>query len=97
LGNPFLLVFVTAVHALTALLPVAVLLAWSSVPAPMPALAASCLAMAFVQRVIIHRRVRLPAWVVALHPVAIVVMTAIQWHSFVLHLTGRRTWRGRAA
>jgi hypothetical protein len=63
----------------------------------MPALAASCLAMAFVQRVIIHRRVRLPAWVVALHPVAIVVMTAIQWHSFVLHLTGRRTWRGRAA
>ena len=97
LGNPFLLVFVTAVHALTALLPVAVLVAWSSVPAPMPALAASCLAMAFVQRVIVHRRVRLPLWVAVLHPVAIVVMTLIQWHSFVLHLTGKRTWRGRAA
>lgn len=97
LGNPFLLVFVTAVHALTALVPVAVLVAWSSVPMPTPALAASSLAMAFAQRAIIHRRVRLPVWVVALHPLSIAVMTLIQWHSFVLHLTGRRTWRGRVA
>jgi len=97
LGHPFLLIFVTAVHALTAALPVAVLIAWSSVPAPLPALAASCLGLAVLQRAIIHRRVRLPVWVVALHPVAIVVMTLIQWHSFALHLMGRRAWRGRVA
>ena len=29
--------------------------------------------------------------------VAVLVMTLIQWHSFLLHLTGRRTWRGRTA
>jgi len=22
-------------------------------------------------------------------------MTAIQWHSFVLHMLGKRTWKGR--
>ena len=97
LGNPFLLVFVTAVHALTAVLPVFVMAAWDRVSWPIPLLAGLCLAMAAVQRVAIHRRVRLPVWVVTLHPVAIVVMTMIQWHSFVLHLTGRRTWRGRVS
>ncbi len=32
------------------------------------------------------------AW---LHPLGVLGMTLIQWHSFVLHLTGRRSWKGR--
>jgi hypothetical protein len=32
-----------------------------------------------------------------LHPMGVLMMTAIQWHSFVLHLRGKRSWRGRDA
>ena len=32
---------------------------------------------------------------VFLHPVAMTVFTALQWWSLVLHVTGRRSWRGR--
>jgi len=34
---------------------------------------------------------------VALHPIGILMLTAIQWHSLWLHLTGRRAWKGRTA
>jgi hypothetical protein len=101
LGNPVLLCFVTAVHAITALLPVAVLAtAWRSHEPQRDAMilfAFLCLLLATVERLMIHRRVRLPLWVALLHPVSVLVMTLIQWHSFLLHLTGRRTWRGRTA
>jgi hypothetical protein len=32
-----------------------------------------------------------------LHPLGVLLMTAIQWHSWVLHIRGKRTWRGRDA
>jgi hypothetical protein len=34
-------------------------------------------------------------WLAVLHPVSVAVMTVIQWHSFLKHLRGTRTWRGR--
>jgi hypothetical protein len=32
-----------------------------------------------------------------LHPLSMLLLTAIQWRSLWLHLRGRRAWRGRVA
>jgi hypothetical protein len=32
---------------------------------------------------------------VVLHPAALMVFTLLQWWSLLLHITGRRSWRGR--
>jgi len=45
----------------------------------------------------IRTRTRHNAALALLHPIAILVITAIQWHSYVLHLTGKRSWKGRSA
>jgi len=62
---------------------------------PAFALAISAVAIALLERAILAVRFR-QSWLgVVLHPVAIAVMMAIQWHSFVLAQRGRREWRGR--
>jgi hypothetical protein len=47
--------------------------------------------------VVLARRFEHPWASVLLHPVGILMLTLIQWHSLVLHLTGRRAWKGRTA
>lgn len=59
------------------------------------ALAGACVAVHVLQRAILARRFR-QSWAgVCLHPLTLVLLAAIQWWSLVLHLRGRRTWRGR--
>jgi hypothetical protein len=47
------------------------------------------------QRLILAERLRTSIIGALLHPIGVVMMTLIQWHSLLLHLTGKRTWRGR--
>ncbi|MEM7754022.1 MAG: glycosyltransferase family 2 protein [Planctomycetota bacterium] len=101
LGSVGLLVFMTVLHVVGHALPWIVVLGslGGAVDATGAAVALSILAIGLqlTQRVLIARRVG-HAWSgAALHIVGIVGMTVIQWHSYVLHLLGRRTWRGRTA
>lgn len=41
------------------------------------------------------RALRQPRWVIALHPFSLLAMTAVQWWSWVLTVTGQRRWKGR--
>ncbi|MEO1128863.1 MAG: glycosyltransferase [Planctomycetota bacterium] len=98
LGSPVLLLFITALHLIGHVLPWVYLLgiplgAWDA-GGSLPAILA--IALAFTQRMLLAQRFGQPILGALLHPVGIVMMTAIQWHSFVLHITGRRSWRGRS-
>lgn len=98
LGSVGLLAFITVVHGLAHLAPWAVLAAWLGgfgVPASAAVLAVVAVGLALVQRSVLTVRFRHPWLTVPLHPVGVLLMTLIQWHSFYLHATGRRAWRGR--
>ena len=90
---------VTVIHVLGHLLPWA-LLAWI-LAAPslrrvdfiLPAVI--LLALPFVQRAVMARRFRQSPLGVLVHPIAIACLIAVQWWSFHLDRTGRRSWRGR--
>jgi hypothetical protein len=59
--------------------------------------ASAAIAMGLATRAMLAWRFRQP-WVgVLLHPVAVVVMTLIQWDSLRLARAGRREWKGRVA
>lgn len=58
-------------------------------------LALVAIGSALSERVLLAWRFRQSWLSVALHPFAVLLMTAIQWHSLVLALQGRRAWRGR--
>jgi len=99
LGSIGMLVFLTIVHLVGHVLPWIVLgLAvvdrtnWHAAT-----LAGIAIGIALTQRTILAIRFRQPALGVLLHPVAVIMMTAVQWHSWWLHLRGRRAWRGRVA
>lgn len=98
LGSPALLIFLTTMHALGHVLPwlyVALSAAfWRFDSIALP------LAIAAVLVHIVHRSVlaiafRGPWEGVVLHPVGVTLMTLVQWTSYVQHLLGRRSWRGR--
>jgi hypothetical protein len=103
LGSVTLLVVITVMHLLGHVLPWAVLLflalnaALSSTDMPTAVYAFAAFAVAFniVQRLLILSRTRAPFWLAFLHPLAVLAMTAVQWHSLVLFFTGQRHWRGR--
>lgn len=102
LGSVALLVFLTVAHGVGHILP-PIVVVWSAIEtarggegAWLPGvIALAAIVVAVGSRLAIVRTVRHSAVGVALHPVAVAMMTAIQWHSFVLHVTGRRSWRGR--
>ncbi|MFN0011343.1 MAG: glycosyltransferase family 2 protein [Phycisphaerales bacterium] len=105
LGNLFLLVLLTLLHLVGHVLPWGVV-AWSLLGWPWPERwpgpgawgpAALAVALNLVQRTLLALRFRQPPLGIVLHPVGVLLMTAIQWHSFLLHITGRRAWRGRIA
>ena len=105
LGSPILLVALTGMHLIGHVLPPAVFFwaGWrsemdlSSKPGTVAGLAALAWIMAMVERGILAKRFGQSPLCVVLHPVSVVLMTAIQWWSFVLQLTGKRAWRGRVA
>lgn len=98
LGSITLLVFITLVHLIGHVLPWAAL-AWIAFHgrwnSPLLVLALMSIGVAWTQRLILARRFRQSLVGVLLHPVGVCAMTLIQWHSFVLSLTGRRGWKGR--
>jgi hypothetical protein len=100
LGSLPLLLFLTILHLVGHILPWIVVIGalfhepWRGAPA---VLAVSAIVLALTQRAILARRFRQATIGVLLHPLAIILMTAIQWHSFFLAVTGRRQWRGRGA
>jgi glycosyltransferase involved in cell wall biosynthesis len=101
LGSFGLLLLLTVLHAVGHLLPWAYLIAAATEPAwrnPWAiGLSLAAIALALVQRAMLAKRFRHPLWVVPLHPLSVLLMTLVQWDSLRLHLTGRRSWRGRVA
>jgi hypothetical protein len=59
------------------------------------AMATACVCIHIVHRLVLARRHAQPLWIALVHPVGVMMMTLIQWHSYYLHLTGQRAWRGR--
>lgn len=106
LGNVMLLLLLTILHLGGHVAPwfIAVIGAFSLVfgvetPVSKPAtgLALAAIGLQLVQRSAIARRFRQDPRVVALHAPSLVLLTLIQWWSLVMHLAGRRSWRGRTA
>lgn len=109
LGSPVLLLLLTVLHlggqvapwfvALFGLLGAVGILDFGT--ATIPAVALACAVVAIVAQLTLRARLATrfgQPWIgVALHPVGLVLLTAIQWWSLRLHLAGRRSWRGRVA
>lgn len=100
LGSIGLLVFITVLHMIGHVLPwialPALLITGEGSPAALP-YAGVAVGASLACRALAAWRFRLPAVGVVLHPLAVLLMTAIQWQSLWLHKTGRRAWRGRVA
>ena len=98
LGSFGLLLFLTAFHTLVFLVPWGLLI-WALIAGQwrVAALSLVAIGIAILQRRTLGRRFGQPAWLAPLHPVAVLLMTLIQWHSAWRHLTGRSAWRGRGA
>ncbi len=98
LGSPVLLVVFTLLHAIGHVWPWFVLLGaivsteLRGIPLYLAGLA---IVIALLQRTILGARFRQSFLGVALHPIGVIAMTTIQWHSFALSVLGRRSWRGR--
>ncbi|MEM9373204.1 MAG: isopentenyl-diphosphate Delta-isomerase [Planctomycetota bacterium] len=97
LGSVFLLLFITAMHALGHIAP------WVLIPVGLImgeplvfVLACTAVAVSIAQRVLLSARFGHPVWLAVLHPITVLLMTAVQWRSLVLHLNRARSWRGRA-
>ncbi len=99
LGSLTLLVVVTALHVIGHLLPWMVLaLVLAGLVTPIAAgLAVIAIVLALSQRLMLAERFGHPHVSVMLHPLGVLLMTLIQWHSLALHASGKRSWRGRTA
>ncbi len=101
LGHPALLAFITVLHLgghvapwIVAALGITGFLTLTTVGW---AMLATAIAAQLVLRARLAARFR-QSWIgAALHPIGQAMLTVIQWWSLVLHLTGRRSWRGRTA
>lgn len=103
LGSVGLLVFITVLHLVGHVWPW-VYLAMAAVGglglhvSPLAVgLAAAAVAWSLTQRLFLALRFHQSFLSALLHPVGMVLMTAIQWWSLYLSMTGKRTWRGRTA
>jgi len=99
LGSFALLMFITVYHAIGQLLPwvvVAMALA-AGVWSLGATLAAAAIACSLLLRFLLAARFAQSLWNVALHPVSMVMLSAVQWRSLWLQRTGRRGWKGRIA
>ncbi len=101
LGHPVLLAFITVLHLgghvapwIVGGLGIAGFLTLSTA-------GWAFLAIAIIAQLVLRARIAArfrQSWIgAALHPIGQAMLTAIQWWSLVLHVTGRRSWRGRTA
>ena len=98
LGSVAALVFFTVLHVVGQIAPWFVLAAWITgcgVPPRSLCASAGAVACGLLTRVLLAARFRQPWIGVWLHPVSMLLLTAIQWHSLWLTIAGRRAWRGR--
>lgn len=80
----------------TLLLFVGQVLPWLLLPRN-TALIWAAAACTLLPRILASRRFRQPFWGALLHPIAILGLIAVQWISFVRHLSGKPAlWKGRA-
>lgn len=99
LGSVALLVVLTLLHAIGHVGPWLVIGGAVVVPllrGPVLILAAAAAVLALSQRVVLARRFEQRLLGALLHPVGVVLMTLIQWHSLWISRRGGRTWRGRS-
>lgn len=97
LGSVGLLLFLTLLHLVVhvapwVLLPI-VILTESSPTAAM--LCTSTVVLQALQRLSLTMRFGHPALLSVVHPVSVILLLGVQWHSFVLQLRSRRSWKGR--
>lgn len=98
LGSLGLLVFLTVVHMVSHVAPYVVigLQLAGVIDEPVAAtIGALAILLAGVQRLILAARFGHSPLLAVIHPVTIVLMTIIQWHSFVISRQRKRAWRGR--
>lgn len=98
LGSVAALVFFTVLHVVGHVAPWIVMAAWMAgcgVPSSALRAGAGAVACGLFTRVVLAARFRQPWIGVWLHPVSMLLLTAIQWHSLWLTIAGRRAWRGR--
>ncbi len=102
LGSTVLLLILTVLHLLGHILPplvfaTSVVLGITGPSVPWLAIAASggATLLGIAQRLVIAAREQHTFAASPLHAVGVLLMTAVQWWSLYLHLTGRRSWRGR--
>ena len=98
LGSFALLLFITIIHIVGHVLPWGWII-WAlftdQIATVTTALAGSAIAIAFIQRMIFAKRFQHSLRTVLLHPLGILLLTIIQWHSLWIAKTGRRSWKGR--
>lgn len=97
LGSLRLLIFLTTLHLAVHIAPwllFPVLLLTSNV-GPALAFAAGAVLLQIVQRLLLTIRFGHSAALAPLHPVSVALLTMIQWHSYVLHRSSGRSWKGR--
>jgi hypothetical protein len=100
LGSPLVLAVFTLLEAGGILLPWAWLVAAvasGGMPLGPTVLAWFAVGAQLVQRALLAARFSQPVSCVLLHPVSIALLLAIQWRSWWLHVTKRRSWKGRTA
>ena len=96
LGSPVLLVFLTLMHLGGHAAPWILAPIMFAISQPVAgALGIGAIAAQMIGRAALCARFRHAPWLAAAHPVTMVLMTLVQWHSFWLELTGSRSWRGR--
>lgn len=97
LGSVFLLGFITVTHTIGHIGP------WILIPVGLIVGEPLVVILSFIaifvsmsQRALLSTRFRHPIWLGLLHPITVLLMTLVQWHSLLLHLNRNRSWRGRA-
>lgn len=97
LGSVGLLVFLSVFHLVAHIapwvaLPVLLMLGMTT---PAIALFSVAILAAMIERTMLAVRFRHTPLLAVLHPLTIAVMVAVQWHSYIKHRRGSRSWRGR--
>lgn len=99
LGSFALLAFITIYHGLGQMLPwiVMALALASGVWTGGATMSAAAIGCALVLRLLLAARFSQSYWNIVLHPVSMLMLSAVQWRSWWLDRTGRRGWKGRIA
>lgn len=96
LGSVGLLVFISVFHAVAHIGPwILAPVAFATGSTLAGVLFTSAVVMNAGQRLVLSARFRHTRWLALLHPITIAMMTAVQWHSLLLHRRRARSWRGR--